>query len=141
FIQREDSAKASAIKAWNQRVAPPNIQEVNPYSQNSGWVANSHKMEKASRIESDLRKRVGRLIEMVDPRNEHLCYKLDIEIQRLVGSLVKMINLLDVMPSKPVAWMRRSITYRGGDGRKNGERIVTEGKVYNDDIPLYSMED
>lgn len=40
--------------------------------------------------------------------------------------------------AQPGAWMRRHVTYRGVDGRREGERIVSEDKVYADDIPLYT---
>lgn len=40
--------------------------------------------------------------------------------------------------AEPVAWMRRSVTYREGDGRMEGERIFSEAKVYADDVPLYT---
>lgn len=41
-------------------------------------------------------------------------------------------------PRKPVAWMRREVTYRGVDGRTDGERVVSERRVMADDIPLYT---
>ncbi len=39
---------------------------------------------------------------------------------------------------EPVAWMRRTVTYAAGDERTEGERVVSERKVYEDDIPLYA---
>lgn len=38
---------------------------------------------------------------------------------------------------EPVAWMRRDVTYREGDGRREGERVLSQGRVYESDIPLY----
>ena len=37
-----------------------------------------------------------------------------------------------------VGWARRNVTYRGVDGRTEGERILSERKVYEDDVPLYA---
>ncbi|MGS1076692.1 hypothetical protein [Pseudoxanthomonas beigongshangi] len=46
---------------------------------------------------------------------------------------------LPVLLGEPVGWMRRNITYKDTDGRRDGERILSERKVFCDDIPLYTL--
>lgn len=47
---------------------------------------------------------------------------------------------LNDMLGEPVAWMRRNITYFAVDGRTEGERVVSERRVYPDDVPLYAIK-
>lgn len=52
-------------------------------------------------------------------------------------------NARDEDKGEAVAWMRRNVTYKAHDGsnltgRRDGERILSERKVYEDDIPLYT---
>jgi hypothetical protein len=46
---------------------------------------------------------------------------------------------LPVLLGEPVGWMRRNITYKDTDGRRDGERILSERKVFCDDISLYTL--
>jgi hypothetical protein len=39
---------------------------------------------------------------------------------------------------EPAAWMRGEVCYREGNGRQDGEKIITEHKVFPTDIPLYT---
>lgn len=39
---------------------------------------------------------------------------------------------------EPAAWMRGGVCYREGNGRRDGEKIITEHKVFPTDIPLYT---
>ncbi len=61
------------------------------------------------------------------------------------GPLVKQWRDAALSGGEAVAWMRRTAVYRARDshsgeptGRREGERIITERQVYEDDIPLYT---
>lgn len=41
--------------------------------------------------------------------------------------------------NKPAAWMRQGVCYREWNGRRDGEKIITEDKVFPTDIPLYAI--
>lgn len=55
-------------------------------------------------------------------------------------------DALDAQPAqaaqpvnKPAAWMRQGVCYREWNGRRDGEKIITEDKVFPTDIPLYAI--